>query len=133
MESRQTSLDTAISSSSIPQGYDVDSKVSRTAKLGETNALVSKTARVKTVRRLVKRKTRKAQGHGKFIILRLLSMHLIILQTVYQRVKIATQIVTARARARATVTASLMMGQHRRNEKQTIPNRLRKVRAHSLA
>jgi hypothetical protein len=44
LESRQTSLNTTISSSPNPQGTKVDYKVSRAAKLGETDALVAKTA-----------------------------------------------------------------------------------------
>jgi len=62
LESRQTSLNTTISSSSNPQGTEVDCKVSRAAKLGETEALVGKTACGKRVRRPLKRKARNASG-----------------------------------------------------------------------
>ncbi len=59
-----------------------------------------------------------APPNRKFIILPLRSIHLIILQAVYQRVKTVAQIVTARA----TVAASLTMSQRRRDEKQSILN-----------
>jgi hypothetical protein len=54
---------------SISQGYGVDSKESKIAELVETNALLTKTARVKIVRRPVKRKARKIEEYSKFIIL----------------------------------------------------------------
>ena len=71
LDSRQTSLDMTISSSSIPQGYEVDCNVSRAVKMGETEALVTKTECGKMVCRPLKRKTRNAQGRipGKFPIL----------------------------------------------------------------
>jgi hypothetical protein len=69
LESRQTSLDTTISSSSISQGYNVNSKESVIAELVETNALLTKTAHVKIVCRSVKRKARNIEEYSKFIIL----------------------------------------------------------------
>ncbi len=131
LEGRQTSLDTTVSSGPIPQCYEVDGKQSRTAELVE-NVPLTKTARIKRVCCLVKCKTRNAQGYGKFIILRLLSMHLTILQVVYQRLKIAAQIVTAGATVAARA-ASLTVGQRRRGEKQLTLNRVGKVRASPLA
>jgi hypothetical protein len=70
LNSRQTSLGTTISSSSIPQSYDVDHEVSRVAKLDESSALVTKTAHVKRVQSRLKRKTRNAKGQilSKFFI-----------------------------------------------------------------
>ena len=62
LNSRQTSLDTTISSSSIPQSYSVDCEVSRAAKLDESSALVTKTAYVKRVCSLLKHMTRNAEG-----------------------------------------------------------------------
>lgn len=81
---------------------------------------MTKTVHVKRVRGLLKRKARNAQGQilGRFPILYLSSTRLIILQAVDQRVKIAAQI----------VTASLMMGQHRRSEKGMVLSRVEKVR-----
>ena len=58
LNSRQTTLDTTISSSPI----HVDHEVSRAAKLDESSALVTKTAHVKRVCSLLKRKTRNAEG-----------------------------------------------------------------------
>jgi hypothetical protein len=71
LDSRPTGFDTTVSSSSIPQSHGVDCKVNRAAEPGETNALVTKTALVKRVRRPLKRKTRNIQGQslGKFLIL----------------------------------------------------------------
>jgi hypothetical protein len=62
LNSRQTTLDTTISSSSIPQSHDVDHEVTGAAKLDESSTLVTKTAHVKRVRSLLKRKTRNAEG-----------------------------------------------------------------------
>ena len=58
LNSRQTTLDTTISSSPI----HVDHEVSRAAKLDESSAFVTKTAHVKKVRSPLKRKTRNAEG-----------------------------------------------------------------------
>jgi hypothetical protein len=81
LDSRQTSIETTISSSSIPQSHDVDCKVSRAAEPSEANALVTKIACVKRVRRPLKRKTRNMweQSPSKFSILSLLFVRLIIL------------------------------------------------------
>jgi hypothetical protein len=62
LESQQTSLNTKISSNYNPSGSKVGCKVSRAAKLSETNALVAKTARGKRVPRPLKRKARNALG-----------------------------------------------------------------------
>jgi hypothetical protein len=71
VESRQTSFDTTISASSNPQGSRVDYKVSRAAKLGETDMFVTTMAHSKMARRLLKRKTRDiwGEGQGKLSIL----------------------------------------------------------------
>jgi hypothetical protein len=115
LNSRQTSLDITISSSSIPQSHGVDREVSRAAKLDESSVLVTKAAHVKKVRSLLKRKTGNAEGQisGKSSIFSLLFARLIILQVVYQRVVIVAQIVIAIGRLRA----NLVTEQHRRSEK----------------
>jgi len=78
LNSRRSSLNTTISSSSNPQSHDVDREVRRAAKLYESSAL--KTAHVKRVRSPLKRKTRNAEGQisGKSSIFRLLFARLII-------------------------------------------------------
>lgn len=58
VESQQTSFDTTISSSSNPQGSGVDYKVSRAARLGETDMFVTTMAYSKRARRLLKHKIR---------------------------------------------------------------------------
>jgi hypothetical protein len=115
LNSRQTSLDTTVLSSSIPQSYNVDHEVSRAAKLDKSSTLVTKTVYIKRVCSLLKYKTRNAEGRisGKSSSFWLLFACLIILQEVYQRVIIVAQIVTAIGRPRA----NLITGQYRRSKK----------------
>ena len=58
LESRQTSLNTTISSSSNPQSSKADYKGSRVAKLCENDTFVTEKAHSKRVSGLLKRKTR---------------------------------------------------------------------------
>jgi hypothetical protein len=62
LNSRQTSLDTTILSSSIFQSYNIDYKVSRAAKLDKSSTFVTKTVYVKRVCSLLKYKTRNTEG-----------------------------------------------------------------------
>jgi hypothetical protein len=71
LESRQTSLDTTISSSSNPQSSKADCEESRAAKLRENDTFVTDIAHSKGVSGSLKRKTRSigGEGPGKFFIL----------------------------------------------------------------
>jgi hypothetical protein len=61
LNSRQTTLDTTILSSSILQSYNVDYKVSRAAKLDKSSTFVTKTVYIRRVCSLLKHKTRNTE------------------------------------------------------------------------